>query len=202
MRTNRGWLGAVFLTAMAVLTVFSASAVIAGPAFVSKQVKWLDSAFAGAAADTTYLTDENDSTRTVWIDTGDWDWSVLGANATSSGAINAKVFFSTVGNSATATDTIYFTIEKGQFGGSPADTTYGYNGTIAAAVGSQALAANGMQGKVWEGALLVDVDTPSANNIWLAPRFRLRVVGDQSGSSPVVPGLKCTIVYPKRSETQ
>jgi hypothetical protein len=199
MRMLRG--GLVVLAALAALVTLSAQA-FAGPALVSKQVQWRDAAFANAQADTTFIQDESDTTRTVWIDTADWDWAALGANATSGGAINAKVFLVSSTMRTAATDTVYFTVEKGSFGGSPSDTTYGFNGTIAAATGSICLAPNGTAAYVLEGSLLIDVDTPSANNVWLAPRFRLRFAGDQSGSSPVFGGAKCFVVYPKRNESQ
>jgi hypothetical protein len=57
-------------------------------------------------------------------------------------------------------------------------------------------------GNVWVGSLVVDVDSPAVNNVWLVPSFRLRVGGDVGGTAPKVSGLKCYVIYPRRAEAQ
>jgi hypothetical protein len=185
---------------------------LAGPIMANKLVPWRDANSPLSPGDTTFLTDEADTTRTQAIDTYDWDWAAIGqANGgVATGAWAARVYF-TAPVSNGVTDTVYFTIEQsagggaGGIGSAVSDTIFSYNpagqigsGTLLYAL-PQGTGNSGALG-VWSALLPVDPDTPGNSNIWLVPRFRLRVFGDVSGTTPKNSGLRCTIVYPKRQE--
>jgi len=186
---------------------------MAGPYMAQKLVPWRDPN-APVPSDTTFLTDEADTTRTFPIDTADWDWAAIGqANGgVATGAWAARVYF-TAPVSNGVTDTMYFTIESsggggaGGVGATVADTIFSYNpagqigsGSIIAAL-PQGTGNSGALG-IWSALLPVDPDTPGSTNIWMVPKFRFRVFGDVSGTTPKNSGLRCTVVYPKRQESQ
>ena len=212
MRMTRQMFSVVALAVLAITTViglckfFEPDPAQAGPFMAVKQLTWRDASAAGGLADTTFLQDENDTTRTVAIMTDDWDWAAIGQaqGGVATGALAARVMFVATALTNGVTDTIYFNVEKG----TGKDSIFTYSGTITAAVGSVALPEGNVSSSatatsgVWTGMLVVDPDTPGAANIWMAPAIRLRVAGDQSGSSPKVSGLKAYIVYPKRQESQ
>lgn len=171
-----------------------------------KQLQWRDASAPGGVADTTFLTDESDTTRTIAFDTSDWDWGALAAaqGGVATGAMAARVIFVATALTNGVTDSIYFNVEKG----TGRDSIFTANTTIAAAVGSVALPEGTVSSSAtatsgtWTGVLMIDPDTPGASNVWMAPFIRLRVAGDQSGSSPKNSGLKVYIAYPKRAESQ
>lgn len=158
-----------------------------------------------AATDTTFLTDEADTIRTVPISTIDWDWDAIIHSQLTGGNAAARIWFvSTTGTNNAVTDTIYYTVEQGT--GAPGDTAYTLNTNIAAAVGSVALASGGgstfagAQSNVWCGALIADTDGLGANNLLYCPSFRIRFLGDISGTTPKVSGVKVFVSYPQRGQ--
>lgn len=177
----------------------------------SKIVRWKEVG-AIVLTDTTFMTDETDTTRTEWISTDDWDWpAILAQGSVATGYAAARITF--VASRATngVTDTINFLPEFAAGGPDlrrqstvannlKPDTMFTHNGTIVATVGSVAV-ANFQTDPVWQGILWVDPDTPeyTTKAAWLAPKFRLRVCGDVSGSTPKLSGLFCIISYLKRA---
>lgn len=201
MRFNRKAVAVSMLAVMVAALVVNVVTAIASPVLAVKQLKWRDTlgqAVASLPADTTFQTDEADTVRTYPIDTYDWDWSMFSGGGAA--LAHAKIMFvSSTLTSNGVTDTLYFNVEKG----TGQDSVYAYNGSIAATLGYCAVAENAtVMGNVWVGNLLVDTDTPGVNNIWLTPSFRIRVAGDQSGSTPKISGLKAYIIYPRRAEAQ
>ncbi|MEQ1833005.1 MAG: hypothetical protein ABL977_08105 [Candidatus Eisenbacteria bacterium] len=203
MRFNRMAVAVSVLAVLFAALVLNVVTAFASPVWVVKQLKWRDTlgqAVANLPADTTFMTDELDTTRTYPIDTSDWDWAALAGTATTSGANNAKIMFvSSTNTSNGVTDSLYYEVEKG----TGADSLYSLNTTFSGAANRCAVNEAGTaMGNVWVGSLLVDVDTPAASNIWLCPSFRLRVAGDVGGATPKVSGLKAYIIYPRRQEAQ
>lgn len=157
-----------------------------------KPLQWLEVGSI-VPTDTTYLTDEADTTRTIPIQTDDWDWNAILASQLTGGTSCARVMFSANLNNA-VTDTIYYTLEQG----TGRDSAYTQNGTIVAAAGAVALSPT--FSNVWIGSLQIDPDSaPGVNNAWLCPSFRLRVAGDQSGTTPKISGLRVYVIYPQRA---
>jgi hypothetical protein len=199
MKLNR--LALFSLLVAVVLTSVLASFASAGDALLGvKQLRWKE---VGAIVytDTTFMTDEADTTRTEPIDTYDWDWDAIASGALTGGH-GVRVFFvsSTTTNNG-VTDSLYYTVEVG----TGRDTIYAANTSFSGAVGGCALAAGGItspNSHVWSGQLLSDPDSFSANNVYLVPSFRLRVGGDVGGSTPKVSGLKCYITYPQRAASR
>ena len=191
---------------------------MAGPYLATKIVKWNDTLgmnVSSLPSDTTFMTDEADTTRTAGITTEDWDWAAIGqgVGGVATGGWAAKVYF--VSNTQNAvTDSIYFTIEQGVSGGAGgllaavADTLFSYNplGQVGGGAGQGValplgIGCSGSYG-VWAAQLPIDPDTPGNTNLWMVPKFRLRVHGDVTGSTPKLSGFRCYIVYPKRQESQ
>jgi hypothetical protein len=128
------------------------------------------------------------------------------------GSWGARVYFiAPVSNGVS--DSLYFSVESGAsgavggIGAAAVDTLFSY--APAGLIGSQTTIAALPQGAGPSGAtaifsalLPVDPDTPGQTNVWLVPKFRLRVFGDVSGTTPKLSGLRCIIVYPKRQEAQ
>lgn len=203
MRLNRTAVAVSLLAVLFAAVAVNVFVAFASPVLAVKQLKWRDTlgqAVANLPADTTFLTDEVDTTRTYPIDTYDWDWSAFQGGATTSGLSNVKVMFvSSTATSNGVTDSLYFTVEKG----TGQDSTYSLNTSFSGAAGGCAVNEAGTaMGNVWVGSLIVDTDSPSVNNVWLVPSFRLRVGGDVGGTTPKVSGLKCYIIYPRRAEAQ
>jgi hypothetical protein len=203
MRNLRKFAVAALAASIAAIIGGSAWNLSASSFLAVADVKFRDPAAGNMTADTTFLTDEADTLRTVGISTADWDWDTIARNAgqVATGGPAARVYFwSSTGTNNGATDSIYYTIEKSH----GRDSSFTYNGSLAAAVGSCAI-ADGTAGaavNVWVGTLKADPDSPGINDIWMAPYFRLKIAGDQSGTTPKVSGLRCVIVYPKRAESQ
>jgi hypothetical protein len=197
MKLNR--LALFSLLVVVVLTSAFASVASAGDALLGKKLlRWEVSA--GVYADTTFLTDESDTTRTEGIDTSDWDWDAIAAGQLTGGNTAARVVFESDLNNGVS-DTLYYTVELGGYKG------FGYNGSIVTTYGNSAVAAGGTAHagagvNVWTGALLADTDSYLLQNIWMIPSFRLRVVGDQSGTTPKISGLKCYVLYPQRAASK
>lgn len=199
MKLNR--LALFSLTLAVVLTSVFASFAQAGDAILGvTQLRWKE---VGAIVytDTTYLTDEADTTRTEPLDTSDWDWNSI-ATGQLTGGHGVRVFFvsSTATNNGVS-DSLYFTVEVG----TGRDTIYAANTSFSGAVGGCALAAGGItspNSHVWSGQLLCDPDSFLANNVYLVPSFRLRVGGDVGGTTPKISGLKCYVTYPKRAASK
>lgn len=209
---NRRGFAVALLATLAVTVGIAVRIAIAGPVLAVKQVKWRDTLGQSAATvphDTTFLLTEVDTTRTVAVYTDDWDWAAIGqANSgVATGAIAARVFFVATGTAVPEeSDTIYFQVERGVAGqDAVTDSLFMSNTSIVSGLGSQAIAAVGglpWSPRVWTGVLVVDQEADGATNLWLAPKFRLRVAGDQSGAGARISGLKCFISYPKRQESQ
>lgn len=165
-----------------------------------KQLRWKEVG-AISLTDTTFMTDETDTTRTEPIDTYDWDWDAILAGSLTGGNAVRVLFVSSTATNNGVTDSLYYTVEVG----SGRDSVYSANTTFTAAVGGTALSAGGItspNGNVWSGQLLADPDSFGANNISLIPSFRLRVSGDVSGTTPKISGLKCYVLYPQRAASK
>lgn len=171
--------------------------------------KWSDktgTAFTGSAKDTTFITDENDSTRTDEIDTATWDWNAFHIAGASSGAIVVAHVEIAANLSNGAADTTYFTIEKKSQArnlstGAAMAGKWTYNATMAAAAGACAVLQGVAQAgqALYRGVLLYDPDTqPALNTINPGDIFRLVVKGDQGGTTPKLSGCRITITAPIR----
>ena len=204
---NRRMFAVALLATLAVTVGVAVRIAFAGPQLAVKQVKWRDTLGQSAATvphDTTFLQDEADTTRTVAVYTDDWDWGQIGHGGVATGTF-VRVWFVATGSAIPETsDSLYFQIERGVVGvDAVTDSSFTISTTIASGAGQQAIAEGDRTGgRVWLGVLPVDPDTPGATNLWLVPKFRLRVCGDQSGAAPRISGLKCFISYPKRQESQ
>lgn len=195
----------LFCTLAVVLVSAFASVASAADAILAvKQVQWLEPG-ASTATDTTFITDENDSVRTVPISTQDWDWDAILHNTYSAGAGPVRVFFvATGGANNGVTDTLFYRPEYSVGG---VTQLVSGNGVITGAVGNSAVcptgsASIGNGNVIFTGTLLFDPDTFASNNVWLAPEFQLKVSGDISGSTPKVSGVKCYVVYPQRAASK
>jgi L-lactate utilization protein LutC len=196
--------------ALTVLALFATSAFAFGSYIHHKDVKWREVGIA-AARDTTFMTDEADTTRTEWISTADWDWeAMIGSGvAASQGGPVVKFWSANLTNNG-VTDTLYYTVERGIKRGNiegvgAGDTVIAVPqttitaGTFLVAISSITSPNN----NVWEGTLNLDVDAqPSpathVGNIYLAEYIRFRVSGDVSGTTPKISQLRCRISYLKR----
>jgi len=208
----------VLAAAVAAMIGGTAWHAMAGPYLACKGVKWNDTlgqAVASLPNDTTFMTDEADTTRTAGINTDDWDWAAIGQSAggVATGGWACKVYFVAPVSNA-VTDSIYFTVEQGAVGTSggvganAVDTLFSYNplGQVGGGSGQGVALPVGVGNSgstgIWAAQLVVDPDTPGNTNLWMVPKFRLRVHGDVSGTTPKLSGFRCFIVYPKRQESQ
>lgn len=184
-----------------VLTSAFATVAHAGDVLLGvKQLRWKEVG-ATALTDTTFMTDEADTTRTEPIDTYDWDWDAILAGSLTGGNAVRVMFVSSTATNNGVTDSLYYTVEVG----SGRDTLYSANTSFSGAVGGCALSAGGItspNANVWVGQLLSDPDSFGANNISLIPSFRLRVGGDVGGTTPKISGLKCYVLYPQRAASK
>lgn len=210
--TRRNWVAGAVLAALVTALSFSTAH---AATLVSKVVSWKEVGVL-APIDTTFMTDETDTTRTVGIDTGDWDWNaILAQGSVATGWPICTVNFVCTRANNGVTDTLYYNPEwgtgsagdlrKAALGATlKPDTTYLFNGTIAAAKGSCAqsfIASPNVN--VWTGVVMLDPDTQGANAASGPPsRFRLRVAGDQSGSTPKLSGLMCIITYLRKDSAR
>lgn len=201
MKLNR--LALLSLLAVVLLTSAFASLAQAGDAVLnSKQVQWVEPG-ATSAIDTTFITDENDTCRTVAISTQDWDWDALAHNTFSAGTSGARVYFVATGGAINGvSDTLNYQIEinvGGVWQINPGLTTATvYNSAVCPAGATNIGNTTG----IFSGMLPLDPDTFVLGNLWYVPEFRLRVAGDQSGSTPKISGVKCFVVYPQRAASK
>ena len=147
--------------------------------------------------DTTFMQDETDTTRTNWISTRSWDADALMHNGN---AFLLPVYFFATGSAIPeATDTLYYTVEK-RFTSATGRIVLTQNRSLAASAGACAIAETGTaNNRVWVGYLTFDADAAQSNQtISWGDEFRLRVAGDQGGTSPRVSGLAGCIYFPKR----
>ena len=189
---GRAWRLATAAVILTIATLVS-SAASAGQ-WVTKQIFW-----AGSTRDSTYMQGTADTTRTLSIDTTDWDWELMAkstaAPATAFSGAHVR-FVATASNQAS--DSLYYFVEHGD--GDGKFETVGYL-TRTAALGNCAVVLNPSTtpGRVFSGVLLADSDAVPylAGNIWLSPQFRLQVHGD-AGTTPILAGLRIFITYPRR----
>jgi hypothetical protein len=154
--------------------------------------------------DTTFVTDESDSDFVV-INTADWDWPAANPASGILPYVQAFVTF-TAQTSNAAGDSIYYVVQRGV----PTYTAAGIPITIwenwpagpTSAAGNVAVVDQGFGGTSnvrYSGVLLADADAlPTAINCYGAGLIRLRVQGDQGGTTPKLSGVRCFIRYPKR----
>lgn len=193
------WLGG--LLAVAVLLSFgtfvrSASAGSGSDVvWVTKQIPWNNktgTAFTGAAKDTAYVTDENDTTRTDVVSTADWAFEAV-LNGTA--VVNVAYVTVTCRTNNGAADSVYYSIEKANRG------VIVRNRTLAAAAGTCALLQGDARATsaVYRGTLSWDPDSPETINL-LGPGddFRLVVQGDQGGTTPKMSQTRIFVTYPQR----
>ena len=190
-----------FLGACAVLV----AATLAFSAAPAHAVSWreVQAYWATSTPDTTFITDEGDSDF-VEIQTGDWFWPVPGDAAASSPFVCAHLTF-TVQTSNVAADTIYYVPQIG-VPLRPGSTTVLWQNWPAgptAAAGNCAVVQQGFGGTsnvLYTGVLLADADAiMSALNVYGAKRLRLRVQGDQGGSTPKLSGVRVMVRYPQKT---
>lgn len=195
---------ALLLSLVAVVLASTVATIAhAGDALIAtKQVQWIEPG-ASTATDTTFVQDENDSVRTVAIDTSDWDWDSIAHAQLTGGSSVVRIWFVATGGASVASDTLNYAVEP--YVGS----VYGYNSALPAAAsvwnsayvwGGTLQAGHG--NLVFAGSLLADPDSYSLSNVWLTPQFRIVLRGDQSGSSPKVSGVKCYVTYPQRAASK
>jgi hypothetical protein len=213
-----GGVGRLWQTTMLAM-VLATMAVLADPARAvapwSKVVPWHVDGVT-APSDTTFLTDEADTTRTGWIDTDDFDWpAILAQGSVATGYPLCTVNFICTRANNGVTDSIYFNPEWGVANAKvrsqsalantlKPDTFFVSSTTIAAAKGTcaQSFIASPNY-NVWTGVVMYIPTTQVLNTAGaVIPRFRLRVAGDQSGTTPKLSGLFCIITYLKRGAGQ
>lgn len=161
-----------------------------------------------------HIADENDTTgnATAVVDLRGVDWEKFygglifdGSGGTLPVAIGLVEFV--VSGISTATDTLYVITE---ICSNMAATTPTCNRALLQAypaVNNYTAAVNPGQlngGKIFQAYLYADPDatrkgTIGTPNLWQAEAFRIRVIGDQSGSSPVVTGVKCRMSLPVKT---
>lgn len=192
--------------ALTIFALFATSAFAMGARLVGRDVKWREPGIL-LARDTTFMTSEVDTTRTEWISTADWDWEAMFFSDLAANQGGAVVtFWSQNLTNNGVTDTLYYLVERGvrRRGDDAisADSVIAqFQGTSAAALGNVAL-SNGASpnSNVWTGTLISDQDQVTQNgiNIYGAEFIRLRVHGDQDGTTPKISQLRCRITYLKR----
>ena len=193
---GRAWRLATAAVILIAIALVSSSAPVDATTWVKKQLKW-----AGATPDSTYLTDEADTTRTLAIETTDWDWSAMAAVTSTplTGFVGAHIMFVATASNQAA-DSIYYYVEHGD--GDGRFQTVAHLSAVGA-LGNCAVVLNPatIPGRIFLGALIADTDAVPAlaSNVWLSPQFRLQVFGDQGGTTPILSGLRAYIIYPRRS---
>lgn len=170
--------------------------------WVTKQIPWARFNAVAAPAESLQsglrLRDENDSLRTIAIDTSDWAWDDYSIPGSAGALLTVATVTITSSFSNGATDTIYYQVEKG-YGGK-----FVRNNTLVATTGSFATVPGfSSDGTIFQGVLYGDPDSNGgANQVWMTPQFRICVEGDQSGTTPIQYGTKIFITYPKRAQSR
>lgn len=170
--------------------------------WVEKQAFWSSS-----TPDTTFIADESDSDF-VNVDTSDWFWPEGNDAAASSPYVQAFVTF-VAQTSDTDADSIYFVPQIGvtsrNAAGALVTVWQNWAAGPTAAAGHVAVITQGLGGTAnvrYDGVLLADADAMQTSlNCYGAVKLRLRVQGDQGGTTPKLSGVRCFIRYPKRSGT-
>lgn len=173
----------------------------------AEAVKWetVQLNWSGSTSDTLFITDEADTQRTVALSTANWDWPSVSGPATAPLVVARVTFVAQVSNAVS--DTLRYVVEySNTAAGKPEVWSYLVGGSLGAtdALGNVALLQNSISttaNSVFEGAILADPDASvalGALNVYGATRLRLRVIGDQSGSTPKLSGVRCYISYAKR----
>lgn len=211
---------AVVLAGLISLALFGASSATAQVEWVTKQIGWASGGGAvqgGTGYDTTYVTDEADTNKTVVISTRDWAWDVIAQAITATTATQMSAYLTLTAQQSNGTaDTCYAIISPG-YGG-----TYGAvgtgplgtrtTGTCAAVLiagnaasplvtfgpGSATTPYKGPPAIVFQGPINFDSDTRGVGNAWLLPEFVLTIVGDVGGTAPKLSGCRLYLTYPKR----
>lgn len=173
------------LVVLAAVTAMTWSADRAEAArWVTKPVLW------AGGADTTFIEGLADTIRSQPIDISDWDFlSQTGTTAAHIGSVALVV----TGASDGQTDTLYYAVEKSWDGANW--TQAGFS----TGAGNQALPQGGglsaVVPAVYAGVLTFDWDT--AANLTPVPKMiRLKVGGDQSGTTPANSRVRLYITYP------
>lgn len=211
MKSLRTVLGITLFALLVCVGLMPCAPAHAGPnsRVVTKPFKFIEAgALASTVKDSMFVTDEVDTARTTLIDISDLDWdAVLQGGSVATGFPIAKIWFVATRASNGAADTMYFAPEKalniplyleGSATKNAADTlVYAYNGTLAGGVGGSAIAAFGSVrgGLLFEGVLTAIPNTNALGNMWLARGLRLKTFGDQSGTTPVLSGVRGWISY-------
>lgn len=158
---------------------------------VTEAVKW-DSA--GTILEFKTIGDENDSCFTVPINPALWSWDSQGLDAATAHSM-ARLTFEVYGTN-TATDTVNYLVEPSASGG-----RYVYRDLRNAtpSLWNSATSAGDVNTTQFVGFLDADQDLRSADNVHLTPSFRLKVAGDQSGSSAKISRVKLWITYLRKT---
>lgn len=195
----------VSLTALTVALMLSAVSLASATDIVwtTKQIPWSNKTgteFTGAARDTAFITDENDTTRTAIIDTADWAWDALSGIGVAAGPVNIAYITIVARTNNGAADTLYFTTEKGH------GSVLSRNRTlpVAAISASAVLQGDARADKaIYRGPIHWDTDgTMIVNQLSPGEDFRLVVQGDQSGTTPKLSQCRLYITYPMRRASQ
>lgn len=157
------------------------------------EVLWVKWDSAGTKLDYKTIGDEADSSYTETIDTSNWDWSAIPNDVSAQHSIAYAVY--TVTGTNTATDSLYPLIVKGMNGKFPTRNF----GDATPGVSSSAISPGQVNTTVFVQYLSFHAVNRSPD--LLVPRmpFKLKVFGDQSGSSAKVSRVKLEIIYPKRA---
>lgn len=219
-------LSVAVLVALVALAGWCGASQAAGVKWVTKQIGWASPA-AGVALssggfDTLMVLAEDDSNRTVVVNTGDWAWEALLPGAATSAANPCAIITVTGARVNAAAESLYVIPEKCYRGACArsvlaagtwtttnltALTPFGMTGATWGtwSAGSTAtipytLASNAVV--MYQGPLHVDMDEVGGTNSTLfgSPEFRLNVIGDIGGTTPQVNRARVYITYPQRSQ--
>jgi len=150
--------------------------------------------------DTTFVADESDSDF-VTFDLSDMDWMPFSAGTN---VYEAAIVTFTANVSNAAGDSIYWVVQRGtsyynQVSSTTVTAWENWPAGPTSAAGNVAIVDQGFGGTAnvrYVGVLLADPDAAaSAINIWGAKMIRLRVQGDQGGTTPKLSGVRCSIRY-------
>jgi hypothetical protein len=211
MKRTGGWVGLVLAAIFAVILTSSAHASGSDVQWESVHLKWAtktSTVFTGTSADSQFITDENDTTRTVAFDMSIIAWDAFAGEGVAAGPINVAYLTFSAAVTNGAADTIYYSVEKrAQVGAGAGTSIWTRNRTLAATISASAVIDGmmpvGTGAAIFQGVLQWDPDGSTLiNQVKPGDVIRLVVQGDQGGTTPKLSGVRCKISYPRRVQSR